>query len=146
MQILLGVTPLVCAGACAAWARVVLHPERHQAILGRMYEIISAFAPMTGTRFARVAGPMTILVGSITLVMAGAPAMSVWGSAPQSGASNALLLYFLAALAGVVASGVLLLVVAATGRPRALVLRPLRDKSATEIDAWLSGPRTHEAP
>ncbi|GAA3810576.1 hypothetical protein [Cellulomonas soli] len=138
MRVLAGVTTLLMVWMCAYWTRALINPERHRAAWARFYRILVLSSPMSPTRFARMAVTLNFMMGPMTVIaLAG---VVVADPAAPVGATGPVLLVGLVAFVFVAALGVLLLIVAASGRPRLLVLRPLRDLSEDEIDRWLTPP------
>lgn len=123
----------------ASGVRYLLRAERHRDHVRRWGRYVSAFTGQGALQTARTLIPVTLL---LTTLM-GAMALSLLLTAaprPEPGYLEDVVVGALALVwtLPTAVSGVLVLVVARTGRPKGLVLPPCRGLDAAEVEAWFA--------
>lgn len=122
----------------ASGVRYLLRAERHQDIVRRLARNLSTFTGQSALQTARTLIPVTILLTTLMGVMALSSPLTTIPRPPEPGALEDVVVRALALVwtLPMVVSGVLVLVVARTGRPEGLVLPPCRGLDAEGVEAW----------
>ena len=138
---------VVMLAASVGMSVAVIRPEPYQRFWQRWYRQMRIRDPaMTAVKCVRLAIPSMLLMWAlftvcVLAVFSGATETKPAGPAraPGGGAVGTdLVVVGLAVLGAIVLLGVLLLVVGRTGRPKVFVLRPCRDMTEHEVEAWLT--------
>lgn len=117
--------------------RYLLRAERHRDHVRRWGRNVSAFTGQSALQTARTLIPVTLLGATLMGVMALSLPLTA-SPLPEFGYLEDVVVGALALVwtLPVAVSGVLVLVVARTGRPKGLVLPPCRGLDAEGVEAW----------
>lgn len=140
-----GVLALLCLVGMTGLLYPVVRAERHARFVAQW---INVLASVTGASLGRMARLLLPLLIWISWILAGCVGVFLAESADGVAGGEAFVPRVVGLgvwLAAFLALGVLMLVVARSGRPRALVLRPCRGLSEQEAGAWVAGVVGREA-
>ena len=125
---------------------VLAHAEAYQSKIAGWCAMINNFVGMSRFEFSRTIVPLTMLSFTVALMnplflpLALRDDWTNLSPAHESAARGAFIVGMMVMLGAVVGFAIATLTTKRLSRPRLLILKPCRDMSKSEVEAWLSPP------